>query len=202
MLCTVVMEQKEAYNKVIKTINEFEGGKMFLYNLISTKIKSKSKIILNMASSEIASLLLSNGRTAHSRFKISLTLLKVGDEILGDSLDVESEIKISMDMTFSDFDQAFDELIDFVFSDLVHSYLSSNYFNDRTILAPTLDILTLKIGVPVLLLRNIDQSNGLCNGYMTTGIFWYDNQQDLRTIVKNRGFVLTETDFYHQRYSL
>ncbi|XP_016178512.1 uncharacterized protein LOC107620950 [Arachis ipaensis] len=46
----------------------------FLYNTLSVAKRSKGKIVLNVASSGIASLLLPNGRTAHSRFKIPLDL--------------------------------------------------------------------------------------------------------------------------------
>ncbi|RYR19622.1 hypothetical protein Ahy_B03g064467 [Arachis hypogaea] len=47
-------------------------------------------------------------------------LLKVGDDLLEDRLDGESEIKIPMDMIVLDSKQAFDELIDLVFPSLVH----------------------------------------------------------------------------------
>ncbi|XP_057730446.1 uncharacterized protein LOC130945757 [Arachis stenosperma] len=53
-----------------------QGGcrKTFLWSTISCSIRSKGGIILNVASSGIAALLLPNGRTAHSRFKISLAI--------------------------------------------------------------------------------------------------------------------------------
>ncbi|XP_016164237.1 uncharacterized protein LOC107606721 [Arachis ipaensis] len=49
-------------------------GKIFLQNLMSNEIRSRGDILLNIASSGIASLLLPNGRTAHSRFKIPLNI--------------------------------------------------------------------------------------------------------------------------------
>ncbi|POS82139.1 hypothetical protein EPUL_005526, partial [Erysiphe pulchra] len=45
-------------------------GKTFLYNTICSKYRSEGKIVLCVASSGIASLLLPNGRTAHSMFRI------------------------------------------------------------------------------------------------------------------------------------
>ncbi|GJV25872.1 ATP-dependent DNA helicase PIF1-like protein [Tanacetum coccineum] len=57
---------------------EREGGtgKTFLYKTIITRLRSERKIVLSVASSGIASLLLPAGRTAHSRFVIPLELLE------------------------------------------------------------------------------------------------------------------------------
>ncbi|XP_016206186.1 uncharacterized protein LOC107646515 [Arachis ipaensis] len=49
-------------------------GKTFLCNLMSAEIRSRGDIVLNVAPSGIASLLLPNRRTAHSRFKIPLNI--------------------------------------------------------------------------------------------------------------------------------
>ncbi|XP_016191497.1 ATP-dependent DNA helicase PIF2-like [Arachis ipaensis] len=49
-------------------------GKTFLWNLMSAEIRSRGDIVLNVTSSGIASLLLPNGRTGHSRFKIPLNI--------------------------------------------------------------------------------------------------------------------------------
>ncbi|GKE53342.1 ATP-dependent DNA helicase PIF1-like protein [Tanacetum coccineum] len=43
-------------------------GKTFLYKTLTAALSSKGQIVLNVASSGIASLLLDGGRTAHSRF--------------------------------------------------------------------------------------------------------------------------------------
>lgn len=47
-------------------------GKTYLYTTIITKIRAMKKIVLPVASSGIAALLLPGGRTAHSRFKIPI----------------------------------------------------------------------------------------------------------------------------------
>ncbi|XP_035843847.1 uncharacterized protein LOC110931184 [Helianthus annuus] len=49
-------------------------GKTFLWKTLSAAIRSRGQIVLNVASSGIASLLLDGGRTAHSRFSIPLNL--------------------------------------------------------------------------------------------------------------------------------
>jgi hypothetical protein len=77
--------QKNVYDHVIKIIEERKSatlfvhgsggtGKTFLWHTIISKLRSEGKIVLAVASSGIASLLLPNGRTAHSRFKIPLTV--------------------------------------------------------------------------------------------------------------------------------
>ncbi|XP_076912260.1 uncharacterized protein LOC143570510 [Bidens hawaiensis] len=49
-------------------------GKTCLWKTLSTAIRSKGEIVLTVASSGIASLLLSGGRTAHSTFHIPINL--------------------------------------------------------------------------------------------------------------------------------
>ena len=78
-------EQKNIYNCVIKSVEEKKGGvffvygyggtgKTFLWKTLSSSIRYKRKIVLNVASSGIASLLLAGGRTTHSRFRIPINL--------------------------------------------------------------------------------------------------------------------------------
>lgn len=49
-------------------------GKTYLWRALSFRFRSESKVVLNVASSGIASLLLPGGRTAHSLFEIPLVL--------------------------------------------------------------------------------------------------------------------------------
>jgi len=51
-------------------------GKTFMWNTLSSALRSKGKIVLTVASSGIASLLLPGGRTAHSKFKIPVPTLE------------------------------------------------------------------------------------------------------------------------------
>ncbi|PIA45563.1 hypothetical protein AQUCO_01600041v1 [Aquilegia coerulea] len=50
-------------------------GKTFVYNTIAAKIRSEGQIVVMVASSGIASLLLTGGRTAHSTFKIPFDVM-------------------------------------------------------------------------------------------------------------------------------
>ena len=75
--------QKSAYEAIIHSVENEEGklffinghggtGKTFLWNTIIAKLRSQSKIVLPVATSGIAALLLPNGRKTHSRFRIPL----------------------------------------------------------------------------------------------------------------------------------
>lgn len=73
--------QRSAYNEIISSVSENKGiifflsggagtGKTFLYNTVASKCRSDGHIVVTVASSGIASLLLVGGRTAHSTFSI------------------------------------------------------------------------------------------------------------------------------------
>ncbi|XP_057755425.1 uncharacterized protein LOC130974571 [Arachis stenosperma] len=85
VLAIATPEQRYAFDKIVTVVYCDEGGfffvyghgdtkKTFLWNLMSAEICSRGDIVLNVTSSGIASLLLPNGRTAHSRFKILLNI--------------------------------------------------------------------------------------------------------------------------------
>ncbi|XP_076917883.1 uncharacterized protein LOC143578105, partial [Bidens hawaiensis] len=74
------MNEELSYDTQVMTGGVFfvygygETGKTFSWKTLSASIRSKAKIVLNVASSGIASLLLEGGRTAHSRFLIPINL--------------------------------------------------------------------------------------------------------------------------------
>jgi len=51
-------------------------GKTFMWRTISSALRSKRKIVLTVASSGIASLLLPGGRTTHSKFRIPIPTME------------------------------------------------------------------------------------------------------------------------------
>ncbi|KAK7255526.1 hypothetical protein RIF29_28939 [Crotalaria pallida] len=78
-------EQLEIYNTVVDAVYSERGGfffvygfggigKTYLWNVLSYRFRSERRIVLNVASSGISSLLLPGGRTAHSIFSIPLNL--------------------------------------------------------------------------------------------------------------------------------
>ena len=147
-------------------------------------------------------------------------VLSIGDGNSSADENGEIEIDIPEDLLIQDCEDPIQALIDFAYPDLLQNTNTSHYFQDRGILAPTLESvqhindfilskypgeekvyfssdsvcrsdedsevqgewftteflneikcsgipnhkLTLKVGVPVMLMRNIDQAGGLCNG--------------------------------------
>ncbi|GAU51410.1 hypothetical protein TSUD_413210 [Trifolium subterraneum] len=80
-------DQLDAYHQILQTVDNGVGsmffvygyggtGKTYLWKTISYKLRSEGKIVLNVASSGIASILLPGGRTAHSQFGLPLSLSK------------------------------------------------------------------------------------------------------------------------------
>jgi len=76
-------EQRDAYDKIIASVEQDLGhtffvngpggtGKTFLYNVICNSVRSKGWIVLAVASSGIAALLIRGGRTAHSMLRIPI----------------------------------------------------------------------------------------------------------------------------------
>ncbi|XP_074347407.1 uncharacterized protein LOC141686261 [Apium graveolens] len=95
--------QKIAYDVIVRSVQHNEGklffisghggtGKTFLWNVIASKLRSESIIVLPVVTSVLASLLLSNGRKTHSRFRIPLDV----------TAESTCEIKHALDKTLRD----------------------------------------------------------------------------------------------------
>ncbi|XP_019094615.1 PREDICTED: ATP-dependent DNA helicase PIF1-like [Camelina sativa] len=92
-------EQKSVYLEIINVVNRNKGGmffvhgfggtgKTFLWSIIGVDIRSRGDIVLNVASSGIAALLMEGGRTPHSRFSIAIHV----DKYTTCSIDVNSHL--------------------------------------------------------------------------------------------------------------
>ncbi|PIA31381.1 hypothetical protein AQUCO_05000048v1 [Aquilegia coerulea] len=79
-------EQLNAYTEITNSVRNNSGqvfflsgpagtGKTFVYNTVADTLRSEGHIVIMVASSGIASLLLTGGRTAHSTFKIPFEVL-------------------------------------------------------------------------------------------------------------------------------
>ncbi|KAF5764692.1 putative DNA helicase [Helianthus annuus] len=78
-------DQRAVYNDIMSAVGRGKGGvffvygyggtgKTFLWKTLAASIRCNGHIVINVASSGIVSLLLSRGRTAHSRFHIPINL--------------------------------------------------------------------------------------------------------------------------------
>ncbi|XP_025680359.1 uncharacterized protein [Arachis hypogaea] len=298
-------EQRVVYDKIIDCISNkrhgfffvygFGGsGKTFLYRVLSARLRSEKRIVINVASSGIASLLLPDGKTTHSMFNIPVELtkdtvcrikkdsakaevirladliwdeapmtnklaFKALDRMLRDIMVSVSDrnkdlpfggkvvvlggdfrqvlpvipkgrcgtvvndklfVDIPSDLIILVLENPVEDIVNTIYSNLVQNFCDLSFFQDRAILAPTVDnveeinnyivdllpgekknylstdsicgsdvysdvdvdwinveflnqircsglpnhSLKLKIGVPIILLRNIDLAGGLCNG--------------------------------------
>ncbi|XP_024009322.1 uncharacterized protein LOC112084424 [Eutrema salsugineum] len=83
MLPGLTDEQMNVYKEIMEAVTEDKGrvfflygfggtGKTHLWKLLSAAVRARGEIVLNVASSGIAYLLLPGGRTAHSRFGIPI----------------------------------------------------------------------------------------------------------------------------------
>nr|GEZ80109.1 ATP-dependent DNA helicase RRM3-like [Tanacetum cinerariifolium] len=84
-------EQKKVYETIMSSAYNRSGrtfflygydgtGKTFIWKTLAAAIRSRGEIVLNVASSGIASLLMSGGRTAHSRITVGgMTVVFGGD---------------------------------------------------------------------------------------------------------------------------
>lgn len=81
-------EQRTIYDAVLESVEKKTRklffvygpggtGKTYLYRTLISKLRSEKKIVIPVALSGIAALLLPGGRTAHSRFKLPLNLNEV-----------------------------------------------------------------------------------------------------------------------------
>ncbi|WZZ78112.1 hypothetical protein YC2023_098684 [Brassica napus] len=80
--------QRTVYDAVLESVESQSGqlffvygpggtGKTYLYRTLIAKLRSTSKVVIPVASSGFGALLLPGGRTAHSRFKLPLTMSDV-----------------------------------------------------------------------------------------------------------------------------
>ena len=82
---TLNKEQRATYDEIMSSVDTEDGGlffvdgpggtgKTYLYRALLATIHSQKKIAMATATSGVAASIMSGGRTAHSRFKIPLTI--------------------------------------------------------------------------------------------------------------------------------
>jgi len=85
LMSTMTSEQRNVYDTIMKRVSEKKPGLFFLYGYggtgktylwrsMASALRSKGEIVITVASSGIAALLIPGGRTAHSRFGIPIEI--------------------------------------------------------------------------------------------------------------------------------
>ncbi|GAU38772.1 hypothetical protein TSUD_279250 [Trifolium subterraneum] len=85
LMSTMTTEQRSIYDRIMSRVDEKKPGLFFLYGYggtgktyiwraMSAALRSRGEIVLTVASSGIAALLIPGGRTAHSRFAIPINV--------------------------------------------------------------------------------------------------------------------------------
>ncbi|KAL7090470.1 hypothetical protein ACP275_12G042900 [Erythranthe tilingii] len=212
LLSSITPDQKKVYDTIMNAVSENSGGLFFLYghggtgktfiwNTLSAAVRSEKGIVINVASSGIASLLLPGGRITHSRFGLPIIvhesstcsikqqspqaellieakliiwdeapmmhrfcfealdrtmrsilnsekpfgeirefaewILRIGNGEAGDYNNGEASIEIPEDMLIRESEDAFSELLQFVYPDLLNNIANPDFFQGRAILGPT-----------------------------------------------------------------
>ncbi|XP_076911459.1 uncharacterized protein LOC143569427, partial [Bidens hawaiensis] len=133
-------EQRGVYNEIMNALVDKKGGvffvygyggtgKTYLWKTLSASIRSKGEVVLNVASSGIASLLLEGGRIAHSRFLIPINLTY--DSICPTSLIIWDEAPMIHKHAFQALDRTLNDVMN---GDSANT--SEALFEDRALLAP------------------------------------------------------------------
>ena len=137
-------EQKGIYDTIIDACDNDKGGmffvygyggtgKTFLYKTLTAALRSKSQIVLNVASSGIAALLLDGGRTTHSRFAIPINVVDdsmcsisadsdLADLIRDTKLIIWDEAPMVNRLCFEAFDRTLRDISTGIFSFLFYSF--------------------------------------------------------------------------------
>ena len=85
LYAALTSEQRTVFDTIMTSVEQGSGGtyfvygyrgtgKTYLWRTLAAGIRRKGDIVINVASSGIASLLMSGGRTAHSRFHIPINI--------------------------------------------------------------------------------------------------------------------------------
>nr|GEX22105.1 nucleic acid-binding, OB-fold protein [Tanacetum cinerariifolium] len=134
-------EQKDVFDEIVNAVNNNiqklifvyghgGSGKTFLWKAITRELRSAEKVVLEVASSGIASLLLPSGRkhatdsAAHEKEQkktCSAWLLNIGDGTIGTCIESDTKdsatVQIPHELCIQESDTALTELINFIYNE-------------------------------------------------------------------------------------
>ncbi|XP_058726700.1 ATP-dependent DNA helicase pfh1-like [Vicia villosa] len=110
-------------------------------------------------------------------------LLQIGEGKLSEPNDGFADIQLPPELLITDYTDPIVAIVNSTYPDFSENYQSNDYLKSKAILASTLEVIDqinnhvldlmpglpnhlirLKVGTPVMLMRNIDQLEGMCNG--------------------------------------
>ncbi|KAL5177020.1 hypothetical protein HKD37_08G022846 [Glycine soja] len=168
-------EQASIYNEIVEAVNKDEGGMFFLYGYggtgktyiwktLASSLRADNKIVIMVASSGIASLLLPGDLSHHDNdpeYFQTRAILAFTNEVVQQVNDYMLTMIPGEQMEYLSSDSV-DK------SETIESChfrsLTIEFLNSLTTSGLPNHCLKLKIGTPIMLLRNLDQTQGLCNG--------------------------------------
>ncbi|XP_019175422.1 PREDICTED: uncharacterized protein LOC109170687, partial [Ipomoea nil] len=165
-------EQRAIYNEVLTDVDCQQGGLFFVSGYGGTVLRLTKNLRLKSVQSE---------SECKEIEEFAKWIANIGDGMIGCQLDGESEITIPEDLLLKCEDDPIATIVDSTFPNFLGladlSYLNHNanvdmladlhtpeFLNALRCSGVPNHALTLKVGSPVMLLRNIDHTLGLCNG--------------------------------------
>ncbi|CAN0871857.1 ATP-dependent DNA helicase PIF1 [Linum grandiflorum] len=165
-----------------------QWGKTYLYNTIVSEIRSRGQIAIIVASSGIAVTLLPDATTAHSRFKIPIEVHHTSTCMVKKGTELAELIKLATLIVWDEAPMVHRlsfEAVDRTICDIMEprTYFSLDTLVPEGNASPTIEAtyppeflnslsfngvpehaITLKENTPIMILRNLNPSIGLCNG--------------------------------------
>nr|GEZ08648.1 hypothetical protein [Tanacetum cinerariifolium] len=145
-------QHKDVFNSIMQCVVARNGGVFFMYGCggtgktylwrkIISRIRLTGKVVLSVASSEIASLLLPGGRTSHSRFRIPIDPDKDSCYVIDLTYDlVELITLLEMGNGRLPAIALDDTIVGHTFLDLLNRLHDIHYLKERCILCSTNDV--------------------------------------------------------------
>nr|GEV13051.1 ATP-dependent DNA helicase PIF4-like [Tanacetum cinerariifolium] len=158
---SLTTKQKGIYSTVMNAIDNNKGGmffvygyggigKTYLYKTMLAALRSKGEIVMNVALRSIATLLFEGGRMTHSLFAIPINVVEdsmchidIGNGKASGANDDQSTVVFPYDMLIYETDDDVGAIIDDTYLDLLRNLWNPSFFQEKSILAPTHEMIDI-----------------------------------------------------------